>query len=333
VLFCLYFDGLLLRLAKTNIGCFIGKFFVGALAYADDVVLLAPSARAMRTMLAVCDSYASEFRVTFNAKKSKCIVCSPRNVVGRSKPINCFTVGGSTIEFVSEWPHLGHIITQTLSDSADVQNRRNVLVGQINNVLCYFGKVDTVTKVKLMKSYCSSFYGCELWDLWENEMDHFAKAWRQGQRSVWKLPYNTHRKYLSLLCDSIPIEDEVCRRFLSFVSKCLSSECKLVQFVAKYGLSCGGMYSLCGRNALFCANRFSFSVNDIFRPQFSLKIVNDTCDQMRSVEDVAAVCMIFELVCLRDNLFYFSGDEHCTLTRDDINTIIGHVCCKDTFYD
>ena len=37
VLFCIYFDGLLLELAKAGVGCFIGNFFVGALAYADDL--------------------------------------------------------------------------------------------------------------------------------------------------------------------------------------------------------------------------------------------------------------------------------------------------------
>ena len=39
------------------------------------------------------------------------------------------------------------------------------MVGQINNVLHYFSQVGAVPKVKLHKSYCSSFYGCELWNI------------------------------------------------------------------------------------------------------------------------------------------------------------------------
>jgi len=45
VLFCVYIDDLLVRerrLSNANIGCFIGSNYVGALAYADDLVLLAP---------------------------------------------------------------------------------------------------------------------------------------------------------------------------------------------------------------------------------------------------------------------------------------------------
>ena len=50
VLFCLYLDGLLSLLAKSGVGCLVGVY-VEALAYADDIILLAPTANAMRHML------------------------------------------------------------------------------------------------------------------------------------------------------------------------------------------------------------------------------------------------------------------------------------------
>jgi len=37
IMFCVYFDKLLLSLAESGVGCYIGRFFVGALAYADDI--------------------------------------------------------------------------------------------------------------------------------------------------------------------------------------------------------------------------------------------------------------------------------------------------------
>ena len=51
-------------------GCFIGKMFVSALACADDIVLIAPTSRAMRRMLFTCDSFAYDFSIVFIAKKS-----------------------------------------------------------------------------------------------------------------------------------------------------------------------------------------------------------------------------------------------------------------------
>ena len=41
VLFCVDVDGLLKLLSDTKVGCYIGHVFVGALAYAADILLLA----------------------------------------------------------------------------------------------------------------------------------------------------------------------------------------------------------------------------------------------------------------------------------------------------
>ena len=60
VLFCIYMDGLLCSLALSKIGCFIGNLFVGALAYADDIALLAPTTPAVRLMLGICDDFAQD---------------------------------------------------------------------------------------------------------------------------------------------------------------------------------------------------------------------------------------------------------------------------------
>ena len=149
ILFCVYFDSLMIKLANAGYGCHIGRMFAGVLAYADDVVLLAPSASAMRNMLLLCDDFANEFSVKFNASKSKCIVMQPRS--SRLSTANVvFNIGGNRIEIVDQWPNLEHMITNRCDDDADIMNRRNIMVGQINNVLCYFGKLTGAVKLKLM---------------------------------------------------------------------------------------------------------------------------------------------------------------------------------------
>ena len=57
VIFSVYIDGLLVRLEKATVGCHIGSYYVGTLAHADDIVLLAPTPAAMRRMLDICDEY------------------------------------------------------------------------------------------------------------------------------------------------------------------------------------------------------------------------------------------------------------------------------------
>ena len=78
--------------------------------YADDIVLLAPTPSAMRKLLQICEQYAQEYSITFNAKKSKCTVAAPRNrrhllLNGNYCP---FVIDDNSIDFVDSFPYLGH---------------------------------------------------------------------------------------------------------------------------------------------------------------------------------------------------------------------------------
>jgi hypothetical protein len=116
-----------------------------------------------------------------------------------------FFVGGNSIEFVRVWSHLGHILRNDLNDNDDIEKRRLQTVKQINDVLCYFGKLDCVIKLKLLYSYCSSIYGSELWDLSCTALPSLCVSWRNGLKNVWKLPRNTHAQILYSLCEQRPI--------------------------------------------------------------------------------------------------------------------------------
>jgi len=67
IIFCLYIDKLLLKLADSGVGCLFGKLYVDTLVYADDIVLLTPSDSCMRTMLSYCEYFASQYSFVFNA--------------------------------------------------------------------------------------------------------------------------------------------------------------------------------------------------------------------------------------------------------------------------
>ena len=69
LLFAIHTDSHLKRLEDSGVGCHIGGHFTGALAYADDIILLSPSMSGLRTLSKVYEGYATEFDVTFNGKK------------------------------------------------------------------------------------------------------------------------------------------------------------------------------------------------------------------------------------------------------------------------
>ena len=70
ILFTNYVDGLLKRLSMSNCGCYVGHQYCGSLGYADDITLLAPTKLALHRMLQICDNYAKDFNILFNAEKS-----------------------------------------------------------------------------------------------------------------------------------------------------------------------------------------------------------------------------------------------------------------------
>ena len=72
-LFALYMDGLLEELSESGAGCCWDHMFAGALCYADDLVLLAPCASALRHMLSICSRYAIDHGLSFNVCKTQLI--------------------------------------------------------------------------------------------------------------------------------------------------------------------------------------------------------------------------------------------------------------------
>ena len=72
--FNLYMDRLSVTLSKTKVGCALGKIMVNHLAYADDLVILSPSAKGLQKLLNICSEYGEEHDIMFNhQKRNVCI--------------------------------------------------------------------------------------------------------------------------------------------------------------------------------------------------------------------------------------------------------------------
>jgi len=95
-----------------------------------------------------------------------------------------FHVDGKPVEFVKSYPHLGHIINARMDDTGDISRRWGVFIVQVNNVLCYLNTLNSHTKYRLFQSYCTSFYGCELWCLLDDEVQGLCIAWRKSIRKI-----------------------------------------------------------------------------------------------------------------------------------------------------
>ena len=108
ILFTIYRDCLLHKLTLSGAGCHIRDIFSGALAYADDIVLLGHRRSSMMTLLNACEEFSDEYHIYFNAIKSKHIYFSKNNSC-QPKP---FELCGNIIPIVECDKHLGNTISQ-----------------------------------------------------------------------------------------------------------------------------------------------------------------------------------------------------------------------------
>jgi len=319
VLFCIYLDVLLIALKKAGVGCFMGQWFIGALAYADDLVLLAPTSRAMRRMLAICDEFAEMYNLKFNADKSKYLTFCPSGKRKTVTDVTVFMIGSNLIEEVDKWTHLGHIINNKLTDDDDVIARRNSLVGQINNFLCNFSKLDSSVKNDLFKVYCSSFYGCELWDLNNVNIEKCCIEWRKGARRVWELPRDAKSDIVYCITDVIPTFDEICRRSLNFIVSCRNSDSQLVRFIANCGLRYSRMNFPIARNAIFCSLRYGKSINQLCNARTAVSFFRQFYLSHLTKEIKALADNVRELALVRDQILYV---PNISLPREFFNLVI-----------
>jgi len=91
--------------------------------------------RATRKLLNVCDDFATNFDVVFNASKSKCLVF--KQFISRNMSNEQLSSTN-----VCSWPHLRHVLNVNSDDVANVDAVRIALCGQINNVLCSVALID-----------------------------------------------------------------------------------------------------------------------------------------------------------------------------------------------
>jgi len=110
------------QVTQMKVGCNIGGIMINLLCFADDMVLLAPSWCALQFLIDVLFTSADNINMSFNAKKTVCMVFNPsvsRKIVTTSFP--AFTAGTGELKFVDRFKYLYNIVTNDLRDDADIE--------------------------------------------------------------------------------------------------------------------------------------------------------------------------------------------------------------------
>ena len=170
LLFSIYIDDMLLELKNSGIGCVVGNYYCGAFGYADDIILLCPTITGLGHMIKICESYADKHFIKFNGTKSKLLIFGEK--INDPK----ITVKGELIPVYTKAIYLGNMLS-TLSASEIVNEGVKNFNINLNIFLSKFGTCKTLVKNKLFNQYCCSYYGSQLWPLYNQDFRNVCTKW------------------------------------------------------------------------------------------------------------------------------------------------------------
>ena len=180
-----YFDqNDLCPILQSGVGCYWGHMFAGALCYADNLVLLAPCASALRRMLSICSYYARDHGLLFNPCKTQ-LICFLSTKSCLFLPSIAFN--NTVLTYSNEVIHLGHVLSFDLNDGPDILRVLKDLNYKANCVLSTFHFADCF----LIKLYCLFLYGCCIWSLDLKHLNSLPIALKV-MRKVYNLPLQSH---------------------------------------------------------------------------------------------------------------------------------------------
>ena len=245
LVFNLYMDELIKQLESSGYGCYIGHIFYGALGYADDLTLLAPTIYGLQKMLKICEKFGMEYDVKFNPQKTVCITFSNDKVGGLPEVM----FAGKSLQWASEVKHLGNFLQSDLKDTKEFAYKKNDIIRGANSIIANFQFVSHDVKITLFNAHCSSLYGSQAWDLTTRSLHDIEVKWRVCARSVLGLHYRTHNFLIPMLLAQPAIKIQVMDRFKKMIKTCMAGDNTYVQYLISN--SCREQGHI-GKNVRYC---------------------------------------------------------------------------------
>ena len=131
-LFCVYMDDLSNKLNDIKVGATL----INHLMYADDLVLLSPSAMGLSLLLSVYSAYGIEHDIKYNSAKSNVMILCCNKM--KDIHIPNFVLNNELLTRVTKYKYLGHCKSDDLSDYDDIARHYRHIYAQGNALLRKF---------------------------------------------------------------------------------------------------------------------------------------------------------------------------------------------------
>jgi hypothetical protein len=234
-LFNIYMEELISSIKHEGKGCYVGSDYYGVLVYADDILLLSPSLKALQCMLNKCAEFGTKTGLQFNCKKT---ICIDFHGADRCNKMDYKVyLYDQMLKWNNNVKHLGHTLTCCLRCDKDINIKKGQFIACTNNIVTEFAFAHPNVKSKLLSMYGTSFYGAALWDLYGNASNKLYTTWNIAIRRIFNLPYKTHRRFLDIISGLRHINVSLKLRFINFVNSLIDSENTLISNLLRYSIT------------------------------------------------------------------------------------------------
>ncbi len=159
-LFTIYVNDLSEILNTKMLGPYMCNTSINHLFYADDLCIMSASPSGLQQIMNICTNYASENDITFNHKKSMCMVFKPARYKLKCPDMN---LNGVKLSYVENAKYLGVILNDKCNDNDDLQRHLRSFYARSNTLLRKFHHCSTQIKLSLFQTYCVPSYCSHLW--------------------------------------------------------------------------------------------------------------------------------------------------------------------------
>ncbi|MEL6606519.1 MAG: reverse transcriptase domain-containing protein, partial [Cyanobacteria bacterium J06614_10] len=237
ILFNLYIDSLLDRISAKGIGCKLGLFSSNIVAYADDVVLMAPSALSLQLLINETVDEISKLCLKFNSGKTKIMIFRSDGRNYDNSKIN-FEIDNCKIEIVNSLKYLGYNLMNNMCNIEDMNRVKQKFYAEFNSVLRHFNFADTKIKLFLFKQYCLQMYGSELWFGGKSEqyvIRQFAIGYHKAIKKLLGLSMHESNHYACQEASLLMFNHMINNNKLHFIFRIFYKPCsfidKLIDFL------------------------------------------------------------------------------------------------------
>ena len=233
--FSIYINALLEKIVDSRMGCKLGIQMSNVIAYADDIVLLAPSRTGLQALIDIAYAESRKLELNFNIDKSKCMIF-PYQGSNVCKDI-CFSIGELALQIVDSFKYLGFIVNSKMHNTDDIDRARNKFYQEFNVILRKFSFADKRVKLFLFSQYCLQLYGAELWFYNKNaksNLKQFSVGYHKAIKKILGLSYHESNHYACQEAKLYTFDHLINKFKILFVMRIFTNPCSFIRSLLSF---------------------------------------------------------------------------------------------------